>query len=150
MKYQIRPMEIKDIEAVIAGEEAIFGESLGYDMLYSELTLNPYAYYFILEIDRKVAGYIGVWIEEERSEIINFYILEKHQNNGFGRMMLEFVMQLCEMSGVENLSLEVRKSNQRAIHLYESFGLKYSHERKQYYKDSEDALVLIKHFEVQK
>ncbi len=144
MKYILREMTFDDIESVVAGEEKIFNESLGYDMLYSELKLNPFAYYFVLDIDEKVSGYIGVWIDGEHSEIINFYVDEEYQRQGFGSLMLEFVIQLCELSKVPNISLEVRESNTKAISLYNKYGFNYSHKRIKYYKDGEDALVLIK------
>lgn len=152
MKYQIREMTIDDINDVIIGEEKIFGESLGYDMLYSELTLNPYAYYFILEIDGKVGGYIGTWIELERAEIVNFYVDEEYQGMGFGNLIMEFVIDICESSNINNLSLEVRSSNVKAINLYKKFGLKESHIRKNYYvndnNETEDAIVMVRTFEV--
>lgn len=144
MNYQIRQMVEEDIETIIVGEEKAFGESLGYDMLYSELVMNPFAYYFVIEIDDNVHGYIGVWIDEEHSEIINFYVDKEYQSMGFGSMMIEFVIKLCEMSGVPNISLEVRESNIKAQRLYEKYGFKYSHKREQYYKNGENALVMIK------
>lgn len=144
MNYLIREMTIDDINDVILGEEKAFGESLGYDMLYSELSLNPYAYYFILEIDEEVKGYIGTWIEQDRAEIVNFYVDEEYQGLGFGSMMLDFFVALCEETNVPNISLEVRESNIKAQKLYEKFGFEFSHRRVQYYKNSEDALVLIK------
>lgn len=144
MDYQLRLMTISDIDEVIKGEERVFDESLGYDMLYSELVMNPFANYFVLEIDDKVSGYIGVWIDEDHSEIINFYVDKEYQNLGFGSMMLEFVIELCTMSKVPNISLEVRESNLKAISLYNKYGFEYSHKRKEYYKNGEDALVLIK------
>lgn len=144
MNYLIREMTIDDINDVILGEEKAFGESLGYDMLYSELSLNPYAYYFILEIDEEVKGYIGTWIEQDRAEIVNFYVDEDYQGLGFGSMMLDFFVALCEETNVPNISLEVRESNIKAQKLYEKFGFEFSHRRVQYYKNSEDALVLIK------
>ncbi len=147
MRYEIREMTIDDIEEVVKGEEEVFGESLGYDMLYSELKLNPYAYYFVLDIDKKVSGYISTWIEGERGEIVNFYVSKKYQHQGFGRMMLEFYLELCKMSGVKSISLEVRESNEVAISLYEEYGFTFSHKRERYYKDGEDALVLIKKVE---
>ncbi|MBP5407596.1 MAG: ribosomal protein S18-alanine N-acetyltransferase [Bacilli bacterium] len=143
MKYEVRPMVVDDIESIIEGETKIFGESLGYDMLYTELKLNPYAYYFVLDIDKKVSGYIGVWIEEDHSEIINFYIDKEYQNEGFGQMLLSFVIELVKSTGINNLSLEVRESNKKAIHIYEKFGFKYSHTRENYYKDHENASVMI-------
>ena len=144
MNYLIREMTIDDINDIILGEEKAFGESLGYDMLYSELSLNPYAYYFVLEIDEEVKGYIGTWIEQDRAEIVNFYVDEDYQGLGFGSMMLDFFVALCEETNVPNISLEVRESNVKAQKLYEKFGFEFSHRRVQYYKNSEDALVLIK------
>lgn len=144
MRYIIRPMEIKDIDVVCKGEEEIFGETLGADMFYSELNLNPYAYYFVLEINKKVAGYIGTWIEGDRGEIVNFYVLGKYQGMGFGEMLIDFYLDLAKMSGVNSISLEVRESNEKAINLYNKKGFKFSHRREKYYKDLEDALVLVK------
>lgn len=144
MKYLIREMTIEDIPEVIKGEEEIFKETLGYDMFYSELKLNPYAHYLVLEIDKLVAGYIGFWIEGETASFINFYVLEAYQNLGFGNMLLDFVVELCEMSNVDLLTLEVRVSNQKAIALYEKRGFRISHTRKNYYKDGEDAYVMLK------
>lgn len=144
MKFDLRQMTIEDIPSVVEGEETIFGESLGYDMLYSELQLNPYAYYFVLEVDKKVEGYIGTWIDGEHAEIVNFYVSKDYQGQGFGKMMLEFVIELAKMSKVPNISLEVREHNTRAIELYTSHGFTLSHKRERYYKDLEDALVLIK------
>lgn len=147
MRYNIRPMEIDDINQVIIGETKVFGNSLGFDMLYSELTLNPYANYFVLEINRKIKGYVGVWINEN-AEVINLYVDEKYQGMGFGKMLVEFIIQLCEMSQVEMLSLEVRKSNIKAQNLYKKYDFEFSHNRVNYYEDGEDAIVMIKKFEV--
>lgn len=148
MHYLLREMTKDDIETIVSQEEEIFESSLGYDMLYSELELNPYAYYFVLEIDSTVQGYIGVWIVENNAEIINFYITKKYQNHGFGSMILKFVLELCELSNVSTLSLEVRESNEKAKRLYQKYGFEFSHIRKNYYSDGEDAIVMVKKFEV--
>lgn len=144
MNYNIRPMEEKDIPKIVLAEEEIFGESLGYDLLLSELKLNMMAYYLVLEIDNDVSGYIGFWIDEKKAQIINFYIEKKYQNLGFGSMLLEFVLEICKASNVLEITLEVRESNEKAKRLYTKYGFKYSHKRKNYYKDGEDALLLIK------
>ena len=150
MKYLLRMMTIDDIPEVMEGETRAFGHTLGYDMLYDDLVLNPYANYIVLEIDKHVRGYIGLWINEDNAEIINFYVDVDYQSNGFGQMLLDFAIRLCDMSNIPSLSLEVRRSNARAISLYEKNGFVYSHDRKSYYQDGEDALVYIKQFEVKK
>ena len=145
MKYNLREMTVEDIEAVIEGETKAFGTSLGYDLIYTDLTFNPYAHYMVLEIDKKVCGYIGLWINDN-SEIINFYVDSEFRGLGFGEMMLDFAIRLCELSKVNNLSLEVRESNEIAKALYKKHGFVFSHKRERYYDNGEDALVLIKNF----
>lgn len=149
MNYQIREMTINDIKDVIKGEKKAFGSSLGYDLLYQELTLNPFAFYFVVEIEQKVHGYIGVWINKN-AEILNFYVDKKYQNQGYGKMLLNFVLDLCKQCNVRYISLEVRVSNHKAISLYEKHGFIQSYHRKAYYSNGEDAIVMIKDFEVDK
>ena len=74
---------------------------------------------------------------------MNFFVCEEYQGNGFGQMMLDFVIELVSSVGVPSISLEVRESNTKAIALYEKNGFKFSHKREKYYSDGEDALVLI-------
>lgn len=151
MNYQLREMKIEDIEEIIKGEEKVFGHSLGYDLIYSDLALNPYALYVVLEIEEKIHGYVGMWITDNL-EIINLYVDEEYQGMGFGSIIMEFVIDICEQSNISNLSLEVRSSNVKAINLYEKYGLKKSHIRKNYYvnenKETEDAIVMVRTFEV--
>jgi ribosomal-protein-alanine N-acetyltransferase len=150
MRYKIRPLEEKDIGEIVQGEEIIFGVSLGFDLIYSDLKLNPFAHYLVLEIDRHVGGYIGLWIHDDTAEIINFYVDKLYQKQGFGTLLLDFAINLCALSHVHLLSLEVRENNIPALALYEKFGFVFSHKRHQYYQDLSDALVLIKTIEEQK
>ena len=151
MRYVLRPMLTSDIDAVIEGEEKVFGKSLGKDFLLSELEINPYSQYLVLEINKKVRGYVGLWINDNM-EIVNLYVDEEYQGMGFGSIIMDFVIDVCEQSNINNLSLEVRSSNIKAINLYKKFGLKESHIRKNYYvndnKETEDAIVMVRTFEV--
>ncbi len=152
MNYQFREMTIDDIDDVVSGEIKVFGHSLGYDMIYSDLTINPYACYIVLEIENQIHGYFGLWVTDN-VEIINLYVDEEYQGMGFGSLMMNMIINVCEMSHVNNLSLEVRKSNLKAQNLYKKFGLKEVSVRKDYYIDKEknskeDAILMVKSFEV--
>lgn len=148
MEYLIRQMVEEDISAVIAGEEEVFGRSLGFDFIYQDLKLNPFAYYFVLEINRKVQGYFGIYISDYMGDVVNFFVRKNYQNLGYGKMLLDFAVELCEMSKCKSISLEVRRSNARAISLYERKGFVISRFRKSYYDNGEDAIVYIKYLEV--
>jgi ribosomal-protein-alanine N-acetyltransferase len=148
MRYLIRPLKEQDIPAIIEGETKAFGRSLGFDLIYSDLHLNPYAHYLVLEINKKVNGYIGLWITPDGADVINFYVDKEYQGRGFGKKLLKFAIDLCTMSKVKQISLEVRENNEVAIALYEKMGFKFSHKRERYYSDNTDALVMIKELEV--
>jgi len=149
MRYLLRGMEKEDIDAIIEGEEIVFGQSMGKDFLLSELEINPFSQYIVLEVDGKVSGYIGLWITDN-VQVMNFYVLPEYQKMGFGTMIMEFVIKVCLASKVKALTLEVRESNIKAIKLYERFGLKKASIRKAYYNNGEDALLMERVFEVQK
>jgi len=56
--------------------------------------------------------------------------------------LMRFMFETAEARGVEEMFLEVRKSNREAISFYEKFNFKLIGERKDYYTDPvEDALI---------
>ncbi len=140
----IRKMEKNDIPEIVDFEIKIFGSSLGHEMLEKELKYNEMAHYFVMEKDNKIIGYIGLWIDDIACQIINFFIKEEFRKNGYGTSFLEYIIEYATNKNVEIFSLEVRESNKTAIALYEKFGFKYSHLRKNYYSDGEHACVLIR------
>jgi len=147
MRFEIREMVATDIPEIVAQEEKVFGDSLGEDLLFSDLKMNPYSFYFVLEVDDAISGYIGIWITDQTAQIINFYIIEKVRGMGFGSTLFEFVLDLCEMSGVRDLTLEVRPTNEKALSFYDKYGFVSISRRAHYYSNGEDALVLLKRFE---
>lgn len=56
------------------------------------------------------AGYIGTGL------------LKEYREKGFGSKMLEEIIALSRAYGYQRLELDVRASNQRAIHVYEKLG----------------------------
>lgn len=146
MKYFLRPMEKGDISSIVQGEIKAFGRSLGDDFFIQELELNPYSEYIVLVIDGEVHGYVGLLIHDT-IEIINIYVDKEYQGMGFGKKLMDFVIEVCISSAAPALSLEVRPSNTVAIALYEKYGLKEVAKRKQYYEDGEDAILMVREFE---
>ena len=59
-------------------------------------------------------------------------------------LMSETVRVMKEIYGVESIFLEVRVSNIQAIRLYEKFGFVKVRRIKGYYRDGEDAFVMVK------
>lgn len=139
----IRKMTIEDIHTVVDLEMTVFGHTLGYDMIYNEVTNHPFAHYFVHENEGEIIGYVGLWINDDIGQIVNFLVKPSHQNQGLGKLWMRFVMDYFKQHQVHIISLEVRETNEKAIRLYESFGFKKSYKRLKYYDNKIDAHVLI-------
>lgn len=142
----IRPMRIEDINIVVEYEKLLFGQSLGYDMIRSELIENDFAYYFVLELNGEFAGYCGCWITDPNSQIINLFIIPEFQGRKLGDLLLMHVTTFLASNNVDLVTLEVRESNFRAQNMYVKHGFKKEYIRKNYYHDGENAILMIKYF----
>lgn len=141
MKFRI--MEYRDIPDIVEDELRIFGQSLGFKMLEEEVN-NPNSIFYVCEDEGKLIGYIGIWLTPPTGQILNFYIKEEHQGKKIGSKLLNIIIEIFKNNDVNTITLEVRYSNKTAINLYTKYGFSPSHRRKMYYKDGEDALVMIR------
>ena len=60
---------------------------------------------------------------------------------------MEYALEKSEELHYQNVNLEVRVSNVKAIALYQKFGFKNVSVRKRYYSNGEDAYLMIKELE---
>lgn len=148
MNLKIRKMDLSDIPYVYNEELKIFGKSLGEKTLYNEIMYNEMSKYYIALVDGKRSGYIGSWLTIPNAEILNLFVSEDYRGLGIGSMLLDEVIIACDEHSIENITLEVRESNDYAIRLYEKLGFYKGAVRKQYYEDGEDALLMVLELEV--
>lgn len=139
----IRKLELKDIEKIVKLEEDIFGESLGYEMLSEEID-NPLIWFRVIEVNNDVIGYIGGYFFMEDGEILNFLIEEEYQHLGYGTQLFNSIMDEASLIGIKRVTLEVRRSNQKGLNFYKKHNFKEISVRKHYYKNGEDAIVMMK------
>lgn len=143
----IRKYNKEDILNIISLENKVLHTSLG-DSLYLDLE-NPFARHYVYIQDNKLIGYISSIFDGEMISIENFCVDNDCQNKGIGSSLLNELLKDCYNENPNEIIgaiLEVRKSNSRAIHVYEKLGFKTIHIRKNYYSDNEDALVMQKIF----
>ena len=106
------------------------------------LTDNPGKSY-VLELNSfqpnaSVVGYICV----NNSIIVSFAIDKPYRSQGYGKQLLDMVLNNKEIS--RPLTLQVRVSNEPAIKLYKSKGFTESKELKYYYQNpNEDGIEMI-------
>ncbi|MEG6586831.1 ribosomal protein S18-alanine N-acetyltransferase [Dendrosporobacter sp. 1207_IL3150] len=142
----IRPMLAEDIEDVLAVEVLSFSTPWSQDAFESEIT-NKLAYYLVLEDNRQVIGYAGMWLILDEAHITNIAIIPQYRRSGLGEKLLLEMIQKAKLHGAASMTLEVRVSNNAAQCLYEKLGFEKRGIRKQYYTDTkEDALIMWAEF----
>ena len=140
----IRAMRIDDWPRIVELENELFSHPWSEDEFLFELEKNPYASYWVVEDKGLVFAYLGTWFENENVQITTLGVCKNRQGKGYARMLMAHLMVLVKKHHAEKISLEVRKSNQVAIELYESFGFKQVAIRKDYYIEPvEDAYLML-------
>lgn len=73
---------------------------------------------------RETLGYFFANYQGNYADLLNIATNPEYRGLSLGRMMFKIFAQIAEITRTMGLTLEVRVSNQPAISLYESFGLK--------------------------
>ena len=139
----IRRFVDEDIDRLLEIEEACFETPWTWDSFNHELNENPYAIYYVLELDGVIIGYCGLWLVIDEAHITNIAVLPELRGNKYGELLFSHAIEKAKEAGAIQLSLEVRVSNLVAQKMYRKYGLIPGGIRKNYYTDNlEDALVM--------
>lgn len=144
MQTIIRVMTLADIPEIVNLDLTIIGESLGEVILKDHLENSELMKYWIMEETEhsQIIGMMSLWVDEDKAQINNFYILPKYQGQKLGRSFLEYIISYLRAGKIAEVTLEVRASNHKAIALYESSGFRSVSIRKNYYSNGEDAHLM--------
>ena len=144
MNSCIRRMEIKDIAQVCALEQEAFSMPWSEEDFRKALK-NKDTCYMVMETADQVVALCGVRNIVGEGEITNVVTNKSVRNQGIGYELLLKLLEEGKRMGITAFTLEVRKSNMAAIHLYEKLGFTKEGIRKNFYeKPKEDALILWK------
>lgn len=131
----------EDIPQVVLLEEQFLGETLGSEMLENELE-NEFMCFLSAKDSKKVLGYIGAYVINGELEILNFVVDGLHQRTGIGTLL--FNELLNRYPDAKSVVLEVREQNEKGINFYKKNNFNVISKRKHYYKNGDDALVMMK------
>lgn len=138
----VRKMLPDDLVQVAEIEKQCFSEPWSKDGFASSLKSSDTLYLAALE-EEQVVGYCGLLRSFEEADITNVAVRADRRNQGIARKLLESLMEHGRSQGIERFTLEVRVSNQAAIHLYESLGFVSVGIRKKFYsRPTEDAMIM--------
>ena len=140
----IKPVFLEDIDEVVL-------LSCDYIDAYKKETLLS-GYKNGLKIDGyyldRLVGYIAYTKSVDFWDIDLLFVSIESRNCGIGKELVTSVIKKAKEEKIKKIFLEVRKSNNIAIKLYSGLGFNKISERKKYYKNTEDALVLVKEIDL--
>ena len=140
---RVEKMTMDDFEKIKDSLEAEFDDFWNSNILKSELE-NENSRYFVAVENGKILGFAGFIIMPDDIEITNIVTRKLNRGHGIGKMLLETIMDEAKAYGKNAISLEVNAKNIIALNLYDSFGFEKVGLRTNYYKGTDDAIIMTK------
>jgi ribosomal-protein-alanine N-acetyltransferase len=164
--FIIRPMQVTDVNAVMALERQVFSMPWPAFVYFHEIQHNELAFMGLIEaqgiaVERKlpfspsgwlkrlaqehhpIAAYGGVWLDGDEGHISTVASSPEYRGQGFGELMLLALLGRAIVEGMHGAMLEVRVGNSVAQTLYYKYGFQIDGRHYGYYRDNnEDAYVM--------
>ncbi len=141
-------MQEDDLDAVIAIENRAFRSPWTRQIFREELA-RDWAY---LEVVRErlpsggseVVAFCNYWLVRDEVHLLNIATHPERRRRGYGRFLMEHLLDFARRHKCRYITLEVRRSNEGALALYRSFNFDAVGVRPNYYvEDREDAIVML-------
>ncbi len=136
------PMLLKDLHDVYYIEQNVFPYHWTYRNLESSIATENRGIVLRNREGTLIGYFIALDIVDEM-ELLKIAVGKEFQGQGYGRILLDKVLELARLLDMESVFLEVRESNTPAIGLYRKTGFKTVGIRPGYYvQPKEDALLM--------
>ena len=140
---EIHEMKFQDLNLIAETLETDFDNFWNYNVFKTELE-NGNSKYLVAKINNQIVGFAGIIPIVDECEISNIVVHKDFRNQKIGSSLLEALIDLAISFNIKIINLEVRKSNVPAIKLYEKYGFEVCGIRKNYYNNTEDAILMKK------
>jgi ribosomal-protein-alanine N-acetyltransferase len=137
----------QDLEGILEVDRASFSHPWTREMYEQELQNPGVARICALRSPGgRIEGYCSFWLVFDELHINNVAVRPEQRDRGLGTLLVRHALAEGRRLGARKATLEVRRSNARARHLYARLGFQEAGVRRAYYSDPvEDALILWLH-----
>ncbi|MGN0918204.1 MAG: ribosomal protein S18-alanine N-acetyltransferase [Oxalobacter sp.] len=136
------PMQLKDLHDVYYIEQEVFPYHWTYRNFESSIATENQGIVLRNSEGILIGYFIALDIVDEM-ELLKIAVGKTFQGKGYGRILMDKVLELARLLEMESVFLEVRESNAPAIGLYKATGFKTVGIRPGYYvQPKEDALLM--------
>ena len=141
---EIRLASLKDLSKISEIEQKTFHSPWKESDLAYEISENPVSTVLVLEEGNLILGYMSYWITFDSATVSKIAIHPSFQGRKLSNLLMQEMMDDLYAKRVMFVTLEVRKSNIKAISLYKKHGFKEEVIKPHYYDDGEDAIYMIR------
>ena len=141
MLIDIKKMNKDHLEEIKNKLSEQFDEFWNYNVLENELE-NPLSEYIVAIYKGEVVGYAGIWKPLDEAHVTNIVTRIDKRHNKIGTQMLKKLVEMVKENELKCVTLEVNEHNKNAIKLYEKFNFKEVGRRKNYYNNTDDAIIM--------
>lgn len=146
MNYQVRDIQLTDLDQILQIEAELFGPTAwNRELFQDEISRIPNSrWYQVLESENKVVGYVGIAVIGTTADIQTIAVVPTKQRSGYGALLLGLALTEAKNRGVQQIFLEVAIENTAAIALYQRFGFEQISVRPNYYGPGKNAYVMMR------
>ena len=142
---EYRLMQEDDLASVVNIEQAAYQFPWS-EAIFRDCLRAGYACW-VVELDQEITGYAILLTAVGECHVLNLCIDPQLQGRGYGRRLLNKMLDYAKSIDANSAFLEVRPSNTYAVELYESEGFNEVGIRRDYYPAKfgrEDAMIFAK------
>ena len=147
-RFEIRQMVAEDLPAVMEIERVAFSHPWSLEMLQRELS-HDWSTILLAEEPlpegaRRLLGFVIFWIVHDEVHVLNVATDPAQRRRGVAREIMDATLARGRERRCTLATLEVRRSNEGALHLYKDLGFRSVGVRPNYYVDEgEDAIIMV-------
>ena len=142
MNATLRLASPGDLELFAALEAEVFSEDPWTPSMIAEELSSPASRYWIATDESgDVVGYGGAKVGGDQADVMTIGVRAHARGQGIGAMILDVLLAWSREAGAREIFLDVRPSNEGAIHLYETRGFVEIGRRPRYFRNPVEEAV---------
>lgn len=138
------PMTEADLDEIVVAEKELYPFPWTRGNFVDALNAG-YSAWVLRDAARRISAYSVMMIALDEAHLLNISVARDAQRTGLGWQTLEWMAEVARGHGGRTMLLEVRPSNEPALHLYRRYGFERIGVRRGYYPAAggrEDAVVM--------
>ena len=137
--YKISEVKVKDLPKINELENQLNLNKTKLSFFIQTLP-NENFKFIKLVLEKQIIGFLQFSFNKSDCDIISIGVLQKFQNMGYGKLLVEYLKSL----NLKNIFVEVSTNNVNAIMFYYSLNFLKIGVRKDYYKKQRSDAILLK------